>query len=217
MARYLSFSDAVLCWCGTNDSPVSVTSQCSIERLYMIHCSEQASWWWPAKTAVCSNELAGRNPQQCTHSQDRYIADSVTRPATKRFHASDWSSVEACCRPWTWWCNDATALATMMMMMMNQCTWLNHDTVNESCVCVCVYVYVECRVGWFGASCQHECHCIRDRQKFGFGYGVSAETTQKYGFGLVSVTAKRNGRITVSVETWPRRDRNRSSFDRNQP
>jgi len=42
---------------------------------------------------------------------------------------------------------------------------------------------------------------VRDRPKFGFGYGVSAETTQKYGFGLVSVTAKRNGRITVSAET----------------
>ena len=42
---------------------------------------------------------------------------------------------------------------------------------------------------------------LRDRPKFGFGYGVSAETTQKYGFGLVSVTAKRNGRITVSAET----------------
>jgi len=35
----------------------------------------------------------------------------------------------------------------------------------------------------------------------GFGYGVSTETTQKYGFGLVSVTAKKNGRITVSAET----------------
>ena len=50
--------------------------------------------------------------------------------------------------------------------------------------------------------------CTRDRPKFGFGYGVSAETTRKYGFGLVSVTAKRNGRITVSDETWPRGDRN---------
>ena len=30
---------------------------------------------------------------------------------------------------------------------------------------------------------------IRDRPKFGFGYGVSAETTKKYGFGLVSVKA----------------------------
>ena len=42
---------------------------------------------------------------------------------------------------------------------------------------------------------------IRDRPKFGFGYGVSAETTQKYGFCLVSVTVKRNGRITVSDKT----------------
>ena len=48
----------------------------------------------------------------------------VTRPATKRFHTSDWRPLEVCCRPWTWWCNDATALAgyanlmTMMMMVM---------------------------------------------------------------------------------------------------
>jgi len=44
----------------------------------------------------------------------------------------------------------------------------------------------------------------RDRPKF--GYGVSAESSQKYGFGLVSVTAKRNGRITVSAENGPRGD-----------
>ena len=48
-------------------------------------------------------------------------AEPVARPATKRFHASDWRPLEACCRPWTCWCNDATALAayaTVMMMMM---------------------------------------------------------------------------------------------------
>jgi len=44
----------------------------------------------------------------------------------KRFHpSSDWRALEACCRPWTWWCNDATALAgyvkLMMMMMMMLC------------------------------------------------------------------------------------------------
>jgi len=47
--------------------------------------------------------------------------EPVARPATKRFHPSDWKPVEVCCRPWTWWCNDATALAgyaNMMMTMM---------------------------------------------------------------------------------------------------
>ena len=47
--------------------------------------------------------------------------EQLARPATKRFHTSDWRALEACCRPWTWWCNDATDLAgyaTMMMMMM---------------------------------------------------------------------------------------------------
>jgi len=28
---------------------------------------------------------------------------------TKRFHPSDWRPLGACCRPWTWWCYDATA------------------------------------------------------------------------------------------------------------
>ena len=45
--------------------------------------------------------------------------EQVARPATNRFHPSHWRPLEACCRPWTWWCNDATALAgyaTMMMM-----------------------------------------------------------------------------------------------------
>jgi len=48
------------------------------------------------------------------------------RPQNKwldcRFHLSDWRLLEACCQLWTWWCNDATALAgctNMMMMMMN--------------------------------------------------------------------------------------------------
>ena len=37
--------------------------------------------------------------------------EQVARPATKRFHPSHWRPLEACCRPWTWWCNDATAVA----------------------------------------------------------------------------------------------------------
>jgi len=53
--------------------------------------------------------------------------EQVARPATKRLHASDWRPLEACCRPWTWWCNDATALAgyTNLMMMMIDTTRLS--------------------------------------------------------------------------------------------
>jgi len=36
--------------------------------------------------------------------------EQVARPATKRFHPSHWRPLEACCRPWTWWSNDATSL-----------------------------------------------------------------------------------------------------------
>ena len=45
-------------------------------------------------------------------------SDSTSYEMT--LHPSDWRPLSACCRPWTWWCNDATALAgyaTMMMMM----------------------------------------------------------------------------------------------------
>jgi len=43
--------------------------------------------------------------------------EQVARPATKRFHPSDWRALEACCRPWTWWCNDAMALAGYATVM----------------------------------------------------------------------------------------------------
>ena len=51
-----------------------------------------------------------------------HAQEQVGRPATNRFHTSNWRSLETCCRPRTWWCNDATALVgyvkLMMMMMM---------------------------------------------------------------------------------------------------
>jgi len=61
-----------------------------------------------------------------THGMGGGIAH-VARPAPKRFHpSSDWRALEACCRPWTWWCNDATALAgyattTTTMTRLSKC------------------------------------------------------------------------------------------------
>jgi len=46
----------------------------------------------------------------------------------------DWRALEACCRPWTWWCNDATALAgyanLIMMVMMNSVQQLHSQTAD---------------------------------------------------------------------------------------
>jgi len=39
-----------------------------------------------------------------------WSSEVAPRPATKRFHPSHLRPLEACCRPWTWWCNDATAV-----------------------------------------------------------------------------------------------------------
>jgi len=44
--------------------------------------------------------------------------EQVARPATKLFHTSDWRPLKTCCRPWTWWCNDATAFAGYANMMI---------------------------------------------------------------------------------------------------
>ena len=44
--------------------------------------------------------------------------EQVGRPATKRLHTSNWRSLEMCCRPPTWWCNDATALVGYVKLMM---------------------------------------------------------------------------------------------------
>ena len=42
-------------------------------------------------------------------------------------------ALETCCRPWTWWCNDATALAgygNMMMMMMMMMKYIDSISSN---------------------------------------------------------------------------------------
>jgi len=44
--------------------------------------------------------------------------EQVGRPATKRFHTSNWRSLETCCQPRTWWCNDATALIGYVKLMI---------------------------------------------------------------------------------------------------
>jgi len=46
--------------------------------------------------------------------------EQVVRPATKWLYPSGWRPLEACSRSWTWWCNDATALAGYANMMMIQ-------------------------------------------------------------------------------------------------
>ena len=57
--------------------------------------------------------------------------EQVARWTLRRLHRSDQRPLEVCCRPWTWWCNDATALAgyatTMTMIKMwalNACAQL---------------------------------------------------------------------------------------------
>ena len=64
--------------------------------------------------------------------------EQVVRPATKRFYPSDWRPLEACCWPWTWWCNDATALAgyvttTMIMMLWGKPEWASLRTSRPCC------------------------------------------------------------------------------------
>ena len=59
------------------------------------------------------------------------ITEQVARPATKRFHPSNWRGLEASCRPWTWWCNDATALAGYATMMTKNC-FPNHACLDET-------------------------------------------------------------------------------------
>ena len=57
-------------------------------------------------------------PPDRTWSPTWSSTEQVGRPATKRFHTSNWRSLETCCRPRTWWCNDVTALVGYVKLMM---------------------------------------------------------------------------------------------------
>ena len=91
---------------------------------------------WSVSAAVGALNADSDPPMQCRvrpfatwdtsriRNPDYMRIRTVGRPATKRFHTSNWRSLETCCRPRTWWCNDATALVgyvkLMMMMMMDR-------------------------------------------------------------------------------------------------
>jgi len=93
--------------------------------------------------------------------------EQVAWPATKRFHPTDWRALEVCCRPWTWWCNDATALAgyaTMMMMnklllTVNIAIWAVKNSKHEhtqlkhmQCHIFCHSPHASCTTNRLGAN-----------------------------------------------------------------
>jgi len=105
----------------TDRSDVTVPSPNPSTRLGKWACGST----WRRHTSKCGSSAPH---QRITRPTSRPLVASptwssteqVARPATKRFHPSDWRALEACCRPWTLWCNDATALAgyaTMMTML----------------------------------------------------------------------------------------------------
>ena len=77
--------------------------------------------------------------------------EQVARPAAKRFHTSDWRPLETCYRLWTWWCNDATALAGYAKLMMMIMTALTFNIMNNVSMCSDVSASV-------GRGCQ-SVHC----------------------------------------------------------
>ena len=78
--------------------------------------------WWSTCWQVCRRFASRRRSGKKTlRTPAANKVHKFCNHGTKRFHPSDWKPVEVCCRPWTWWCNDATALAgyaNMMMTMM---------------------------------------------------------------------------------------------------
>ena len=71
---------------------------------FPMHCSKRVSFWGGLRTL---------DPLLIPHFPPVTYFPPVTK--SWRRHCP-----EACCRPWTWWCNDATALAGYATMMMTQ-------------------------------------------------------------------------------------------------
>jgi len=99
------------------------------QRITRPSCQTKSSDWWSRKLSFVTLIFRLRvfSSTSTYHSTDLLTARGVhgtsgsTSYETIPFHTSDWRPLETCCRPWTWWCNDATApiagYANMMMMM----------------------------------------------------------------------------------------------------
>jgi len=72
-----------------------------------------ASWWYSTKY---------QSIHLVVHGTSGLTSHETIPP-------SHWRPLEVCCRPWTWWCNDTTALAgyhyVTIMMMMNRLKYLS--------------------------------------------------------------------------------------------
>ena len=69
-----------------------------------MHCSKCVSFWGGFRTL---------DPLLIPHFPLLLTSPLLQNPGGA-------TAPEACCRPWTWWCNDATALAGYATMMMTQ-------------------------------------------------------------------------------------------------
>ena len=136
--------------------------------------------------------------------------EQVARPATIRFHTSHLRPLEACCRPWTWWCNEATALAghanLMMMMMFTReianCSSvrLSSCAVNEPCV------WCTARRNFLSASQYVRCRGHNEGRVSMLWYRRSPIVGSYCGGGACSVLIKRARSVRWSVGvTVPRR------------
>ena len=130
---HLSFFNTEHCCCQSCcesfNCPVTVMDQSGFTYPSPIPSTHLGIWacgstWWrhTGKHGSSAPHQRVTQPTSWPHvaSSTWSCTEQVARPATERFHPSDWRPLEACCRPWTWWCNDATALtgyATVMMMV----------------------------------------------------------------------------------------------------
>jgi len=62
-----------------------------------------------------------------THRQTWLFSSTSAYHSTDLLTAHDWTALEACCRPWTWWYNDATAPAGYATTMTCQATCPNTE------------------------------------------------------------------------------------------
>jgi len=123
-----------------SDFTVSVSSPIPSTHLGIWACG--STWRHTGKYGSSAPHQRITQPTSWPHvaSPTWSSTEQVAGQATKRPHQSDWRPLDACCRSWSWWCNDATALAgyaTVMMIMMMMMYWLYCYTILSGSDCNC--------------------------------------------------------------------------------
>ena len=107
-------------WWSTTSDRSDFTVPSPILSMHIVILASGLTWWHTGKhgSSAPHQRITQLTSWRQVASPTWSSTEQVARPATKWLDPLNWRPLEACCWPWTWWCNNAPALAGYVTMIL---------------------------------------------------------------------------------------------------